>query len=194
MVATAPPPSVALADYNNRWDVFAGYGYARFNTSVGHALTGNLMGWKAQTTAWITPVVGVSAGAASYYGNVAVPVNAYNVTNPAISEYVFLLGPEVRLLRDPKYTVDYHFLLGGTYGIFDTSLHSANIQPSQIGLYNNQLAFALATGVSLDYNLSQKWSARGVIDFQPTHYGLTFQKDVAASVGVVYKWGAIGKQ
>ena len=193
VVATAPPPSVNLADYNNRWDAFVGYSYARFNTTVGHQLTGNLMGWKAQATGWISPIVGVSASTGNYYGSVPVPTNAYNITSPAISEHFFLFGPEVRLLRNPKYTVDYHFLLGGTYGVFDSSTRSANIEPNQIGLYNNQLAFALATGTNLDYNLSPKLSIRGIIDFQPTHYGLAFQKDVSASAGVVYKWGAIKK-
>ncbi|AXC09553.1 hypothetical protein ACPOL_0168 [Acidisarcina polymorpha] len=185
--------SVTLADYNNRWDAFGGYGYARFNTTIGHASKGNLMGFKAQVTGWITPVVGLTASTGNYYGNVGVPANAFNITNPAISEHLFLFGPTFRLLRDPKYTVDYHFLLGGTYGIFDTSFKSAGVEPNVLNLPNNQLAFALATGVSFDYNIKPNWSARAIIDFEPTRYGLAFQKDVAASIGVVYKWGAIKK-
>ncbi len=193
VTATAPPLSTELADYNNRYDGFVGYSYARFNTTIGHALSGNLMGFKAQGTVWVSPIVGFSAATGNYYGNVAVPANAYNISNPKVSEPIFLFGPEFRLLRDPKWTVDYHFLLGGTYGIFDTSFANSGATPNTLNLPNNQLAFALATGASFDYNVRPKWSVRAIVDFQPTHYGSAFQKEFAGSVGVVYKWGAIKK-
>jgi hypothetical protein len=32
-----------------------------------------------------------------------------------------------------------------------------------------------------------------ITDFQPTHYGLAFQKEFAGSAGIVYKCGAIKK-
>lgn len=194
VVATAPAAPVALADYNNRYDVFAGFSYARFNTTIGHSSRGNLMGFKVQGTVWVSPIFGLSAGTGNYYGTVSIPANGYGITtNPQVSEHLFLFGPEFRLLRDPKYTLDYHFLLGGTYGIFDTSFQNSGIQPSQLNLYNNQLAFAMATGAAFDYNLSPKWSGRMIVDFQPTHYGYAFQKDVSASVGLFYKWGEIKK-
>ena len=44
-----------------------------------------------------------------------------------------------------------------------------------------------------DRILTPQWSVRMMVDFQPTHYGLAFQKDVAASIGVAYKFGAIKK-
>jgi hypothetical protein len=193
VTAKAPPLSTTLADYNNRWDAFGGFGYARFQTTIGHALKTNMYGWKGQATGWLTPVVGLTAGTGNYYGSVTLPPTPYNITSASISEHMFLFGPEIRLLRDPKWTVDVHLLLGGTYGIFDNSFKSQNIQPNVVNLPNNQLAFALATGGSFDYNLKPNWSIRAITDFQPTHYGLAFQKEFAGSVGVVYKWGAIQK-
>jgi hypothetical protein len=193
VTATAPPLSTTLEDYNNRWDAFGGFAYAPFNTTIGHALRGNLMGFKAQATGWLTPIVGISVGTGNYYGHVSIPANVYNITNPSISEHTFLVGPEFRVLRAAKWTVDYHFLLGGVYGVFDKDFKAANIEPNVLGLYNNQLAFALATGGSFDYNINSKFSARAIADFQPTHYGLAFQKEFAGSLGVVYKWGAIKK-
>jgi hypothetical protein len=193
VVATAPPLSTDLANYNDKWDAFGAYGYARFNTTVGHSLSGNLMGFKGQITGWVTPLVGITASTGNYYGSVAIPSNIYNITSATISEHLFLFGPEFRFYRQPKYTVAYHFLLGGTYGIFDNSFKSAGVEPNVVNLPNNQLAFALATGATFDYIINPKFSARAIIDFQPTHYGLAFQKDVAASVGVVYKWGMLKK-
>ncbi len=193
MTATAPPLSTTLADYNNRWDAFGGFSYARFNTTIGHALKTNMYGFKLQGTAWLNPIVGFSAATGNYYGTVPLAANPYSLTSASISEHLFLFGPEFRLLRDPKWTVDAHVLLGGTYGIFDNSYQKSKIDPNSVGLYNNQLAFAAAAGGSFDYNVNPKYSARLIVDFQPTRYGLAFQKDASVSIGVVYKWGAIKK-
>jgi hypothetical protein len=193
VTATAPPLPTDLATYNNRWDAYGGFGYARFQTTLGVNLKSNLYGWKGQATGWLTPVVGLTAGTGNYYGSVSLPPNQYNISTANISEHLFLFGPEIRLLRDPKWTVDVHWLLGGTYGIFDSSFKSSGIEPNALRLYNNQLAFAMAMGGSFDRNIKPNWSVRIVTDFQPTHYGLAFQKEFAGSAGIVYKWGAIKK-
>ena len=193
VVATAPPLSTNLADYNNRWDVFGGFSYARFQTTLGVNLKTNMYGWKGQVTGWLNPIVGLSASTGNYYGTVSLPPNEYDLSSAAISEHLFLFGPEFRLLRDPKWTVDAHFLLGGTYGIFNSSFQSANIEPNVLRLYNNQLAFAAAIGGAFDRNIKPNWSVRIITDFQPTRYGLAYQKEFSGSAGVVYKWGAIKK-
>jgi hypothetical protein len=193
VTATAPPLSTDLATYNNRWDAYGGFGYAHFQTTLGVNLKSNLYGFKGQATGWLSPVVGLTAGIGDYSGSVPLPTNAYNINSANISETLFLFGPEVRLLRDSKWTIDAHLLLGGAYGSFDSSFKSANIEPNALRLYNNQLAFAMAMGGSFDRNIKPNWSVRVITDFQPTHYGLAFQKEFAGSVGVVYKWGAIKK-
>ena len=192
VTATAPPLPTDLADYNNRWDAYGGFGYARFQTTLGVNLKSNLFGWKGQVTGWLNPRVGLTAGTGNYYGTVSLPPNEYSLSDADLSEHMFLFGPEVRLLRDPKWTIDVHLLLGGTYGIFDKSF-PAGVEPNVLRLYNNQLAFALATGGSFDRNIRPNWSVRLITDYQPTRYGLAFQKEFAGSVGVVYKWGAIKK-
>jgi hypothetical protein len=192
VTATAPPLSTELADYNNRWDGYVGYGYARFQTTLGVNLKSNMYGWKGQVTGWLTPIVGLTAATGNYYGTVTLPSNPYDLSSANISEHMFLFGPDVRIWKTPKWTVDVHALLGGTYGIFDNSIPSG-VSPNQLRLYNNQLAFAMAMGGAYDYNIKPNWSIRMYTDFQPTRYGLAFQKEFAGSLGVVYKWGAIKK-
>ena len=192
-MATAPPLSTNLADYNNRWDAFGGFSYARFQTTLGVNLKSNMYGWKGQITGWLNPIVGITASTGNYYGTVSLPPNPYDLSSANISEHLFLFGPEFRLVRHPKVTVDAHLLFGGTYGIFNSSFQSLNIEPNVLRLYNNQLAFAYALGGSYDYNLKPNWSVRLITDLQPTHYGLVYQKEFSGSLGVVYKWGAIKK-
>ncbi len=192
VTATAPPLSNDLANYNNRWDAYGGFAYARFQTTLGVNLKTNMYGWKGQVTGWLNPIVGITASTGNYYGTVSLPPNQYDLNQAHISEHLFLFGPEFRILRDSKWTVGAHVLLGGTYGIFDNSFPNG-VEPNALRLYNNQLAFAAAAGGTVDRNLTPQWSVRLIADFQPTHYGLAFQKEAAASVGVVYKWGAIKK-
>jgi hypothetical protein len=192
VTATAPPLSTELTTYNNRWDAYGGFGYARFQTSLGVNLKSNLYGWKGQITGWLNPRVGLTAATGNYYGTITLPPNLYDLSSARMSEHLFLFGPEVRLYSGPKWTVDTHVLVGGTYGIFNNSFPSG-VQPNVLSLYNNQLAFAMAAGGSFDRNLTPNWSIRGITDFQPTHYGLAFQDEFAGSIGVVYKWGAIKK-
>ena len=112
VTATAPPLSNDLANYNNRWDAYGGFGYARFQTTLGVNLKTNMYGWKGQVTGWLNPIVGITAATGNYYGTVSLPPNEYDLKQANISEHLFLFGPEVRLLRDPKWTVDAHVLLG----------------------------------------------------------------------------------
>ena len=58
VTATAPPLSNDLANYNNRWDAYGGFGYARFQTTLGVNLKTNMYGWKGQVTGWLNPIVG----------------------------------------------------------------------------------------------------------------------------------------
>ena len=192
VTATAPPLSTELANYNNRWDVYGGFGYARFQTTLGVNLKTNMYGWKGQVTGWLNPIVGLTAGTGNYYGTVSLPPNEYNLSQANISEHMFLFGPEFRLLRDPKWTVDVHVLLGGTYGIFNSSFPST-VSRMSCACTTTSWPSPLAAGGSFDRNITPNWSVRIITDFQPTHYGLAFQKEFAGSVGVVYKWGAIKK-
>ena len=193
VTATAPPLSVNLANYNNRFDAFGGFSYARFQTTLGVNLKTNMYGWKGQVTGWLNPIVGVTAATANYYGNVGLPPNEFNISTANISEHMFMIGPEFRIIRLPKWTIDGHWLLGGTYGIFDNSFGNTGLRPNSFDLYNNQLAFAMAVGGAFDRNLGPNWSVRIITDFQPTHYGLAFQKEFSGSAGIVYKWGALNK-
>jgi hypothetical protein len=188
LAQAAPAPAANGADYDNRWDIFGGASYAHFN-GVGNVLATSLVGWNGQATAWVKPIFGLSASLRGDYGKDPIPQNAYNVTSPAISQHLFLVGPEFRLMRTPKYALNFHVMLGGVYGKFDSDLNGA--PPNSLGLYVNQLAFAVAVGSSFDYNLSPKLSVRVVTDFEPTHFGSAFQSEFAGAVGIVYKMGSL---
>jgi hypothetical protein len=190
---TATAPIGELPQYANRWDIFGGAQYSHFNPSAGKNFPAiNLLGWNGTATAWFRPVWGIEASARGLYGTINAPANQYGITNPKMSENLFLFGPAFRLRRRESYAVGVHGLIGAAYGSFDKDFPQG-ISPNQIGVYNNKLAFGAAFGIWSDYNLSSRLAVRVIADWQPTRYGYTTQNEFAGSVGIVYKMGALHK-
>ncbi len=187
------PVKTVGTDYNNRYDVYAGFADAYFTTTIGHGNKTNLVGAGGQGTMWFSPIVGVGGRASYVTGTIPVDQNEAGVTSTGMSETIFLFGPEIRIFRGARWTVTVHGLVGGSYGIFDKNLSNQKppILPGSVGMYNNQLAFVYAAGGSYDYNISPKLSVRIITDFQPSYFGHSVQKEFAGGVGVVYKLGAI---
>lgn len=190
--AAAPPAPVAnAADYGNRWDVFAGFSYSYFTTTLGHGFKTSLYGASTEGVVWLNPLIGGKASLRWDSGNIGIDPNPFEINNPRISQTLFLFGPEIRPFRKDKWAIGGHVLIGGTYGIFSHDLKG--VPPNQVGLYSDQLAFAVATGGTFDYAITPKLSIRLIPDFQPTFYGHSTQKDFAGQFGIAYKFGSIKK-
>ena len=187
---TATAPEAENVGYGQRVDFYGGAQYAHFNPSPGsqvHAI--NLLGWQGDATVWLRQRFGIEVNARGEYGTMDIPSNAYGVPPTAsMSEHLFLFGPNVRLAMHPRYTVAMHALIGAAYGKFSTDFPSG-VTPQDVGIYNDKLAMGLGVGPSVDYNLTPRLSVRLVPDWQPTHYGFTWQNEFAGSVGIVYKIG-----
>jgi hypothetical protein len=190
---TATAPVSELTSYTNRWDFYGGVQYSHFNPSAARSFpANNLFGWNGTATVNFRPVWGIEGSVRGLYGNMDAPVNQYGITNPRMSEYLWLFGPTFRIYRRENYAAGFHTLIGAAYGSFDKDF-PPGITPNQIGAYNNKLAFGAAVGAFGDYNLSPRLAVRLIADWQPTHYGYTWQNEFAGSVGIVYKIGALHK-
>ena len=190
ITATAAPV-LGSAD-NERFDLSGSAAYGHFNPGYAHQVQAtNLIGWQGSFTTWFTRRVGVEATGRGLYGNYQIPLNSANVAavSSSMSEHLFLVGPSVRLYSSPRYTAGGHLLVGGAYGSFDSGFSGTGVQPFQVGVYNNELAFAYAIGGWGDYKLNSTWAVRLTADYQPTHYGSLNQNEPFVAVGVVYKWG-----
>lgn len=193
VTATAPQP--APTGHAQRWDFFGGAYYAHFNPSQGEAVhANNLLGWEGSATVWFRPIWGIEVNARGGYGNMSLPpttVSGIQIpTTPPMSEHMILFGPSFRFYRGPKITLGMHYLLGAAYGQFSSGF-PAGIQPQAVGVYNDKLAVGQAIGGWADRSLSPHWALRFVADWQPTHYGFTFQNEFAGAAGVVYKFGSM---
>lgn len=188
---TATAPEAEAPQYAERWDFYGGAQYSHFNPSPGRGVEAiNLLGWNGDATLWMGSLFGIEGTARGLYGNLVVPANSEGIpANPPMTEHLFMFGPNFRILRHRKYTFGMHSLIGAAYGVFDSGF-PAGTRPQDVGIYNDKLAIGFAIGPSVDYNLTSNFSVRFIPDWQPTHYGFTWQKEFAGSVGIVYKFGA----
>jgi hypothetical protein len=193
IVATAPASTGA--DALQRFDIEGGAAYSHFNPGYAHRVAAtNLLGWDGSADLWFAKNYGLEANSRGVYGSYTVPVNSVGITGTSnMSEHLFLFGPTFRMLQTQKYTAGMRVLVGGAYGSFNQGYASSGIQPTQIGIYNDQLAFAAVIGGWADYNLRPKFSIRFKADYQPTHYGNTVQNEFVGTVGIVYKIGSRSK-
>jgi hypothetical protein len=188
---TATAPEAEAPQYAERWDFYGGAQYSHFNPSPGRGVEAiNLLGWNGDATLWMGSLFGIEGTARGLYGNLVVPANSEGIpANPPMTEHLFLFGPNFRILRHRNYTFGMHSLIGAAYGVFDSGF-PAGTKPQDVGIYNDKLAVGFAIGPSVDYNLTPNFSVRLIPDWQPTHYGFTWQKEFAGSVGIVYKFGS----
>ncbi|HUB17309.1 MAG TPA: hypothetical protein VL990_01660 [Acidobacteriaceae bacterium] len=188
---TATAPETEAPQYAHRWDFYGGAQYSHFNPSPERSVQAiNLLGWNGTATLWLGSTFGLDASARGLYGTLVVPSNNEGIpANPQMSEHLALFGPNFRLLRHTNYTFGMHSLIGAAYGSFSSGF-PAGTMPQDVGIYNDKLALGLAVGPWVDYNLGSQLSVRLISDWQPTHYGFTWQNEFAGSVGIVYRFGA----
>ncbi len=117
------------------------------------------------------------------------PANSEGIpANPPMSEHLFLFGPNFRILRNRNYAVGMHSLIGAAYGSFGNGFPKGTT-PQDVGIYNDKLAMGFGIGPWVDFDLGPRLAVRAITDWQPTHYGFSWQSEFAGSVGIVYKFG-----
>ena len=110
----------------------------------------------------------------------------YGIHGPLVSEYDFAAGPEYRGPHNKHAALNFHALVGGSYGVYETELEG--VPPGHLGFYSNGVSFLGAFGGSLDLNRSANWALRISPDYMFTNHGSNYQNQFAISVGVLYRF------
>ena len=212
-----PPPTIdanvnqndtlSAVRYDNKYEIYGGLGFSHFKAGPQLAAGANLGGFDAQGTWWLTRRLGATANIRGYYGTQGVGPNPYGVGGPFVFEHMFLGGATYRLLAREHAAVNVHGMVGGADGIFSHSLgtsptdSSYQVQPRDVGMYNNGVVLASTIGGSLDLNRSPRLALRISPDWIVTRYSgygtpsnipsafLTHsQNEFGISVGILYRF------
>jgi hypothetical protein len=198
-----PPPvtannSLANVRYDYRWELYGGFAYSHFNAGPNLLQGANLGGYDFQAAHWFRQHWGVAGNARGYFGTSGVVPNIYGIRGPAVSEQMYLVGPEFRGPSNQHVSMTFHALVGGAYGRFDSALQDQEgnpVPPNALGLFNNQWTFGSAFGGSIDLNRSPNLAFRISPDATFTNFGGAGLHDqFAISVGIVYRLDQVGKK
>lgn len=173
--------------YDNKYEIYGGPAYTHFNP--GPSLVGgeNMGGFDIQGTRWLTGRYGVTANLRGYYGTQGVVPNDLNIRGPFIIQHQFLGGATMRGVENEHIAIDFHALVGGSYGFFSSALNKG-VSPQSLGLFPNGVVLAGAFGASLDLNRSSQVALRISPDYLQTRFGGHPQNEFAVSVGILYRF------
>lgn len=173
-------------DYSNKYELYGGFASSHFNAGPALIPGANLGGFDIQGTMWLRRRIGATANIRGYYGTTGVVPNPYNIHGPFIMEHLFMGGATFRGPRNEHAALDFHALVGGSYGTFDSAIDQGLTGPN-LGLFNNGVTLATALGGSLDLNRSPRFALRISPDYLLTRFGGVSQNEFAISVGVLYR-------
>jgi hypothetical protein len=172
--------------YTHKFEVYGGGGYLRFRpgSTLQHI---NESDWNAGITDYLAGKLGITADFRGYYGTTFTYINQYQVFSPSISQYTFMVGPQLRLFEGQHWAWSANALVGGGHGNFGTG--TGGLPPTLIGLYPDGTALNLSIGVPIDYNLGPGFAIRLTPNYLLSDYGSQLQHNRGFNAGVVYRFG-----
>jgi hypothetical protein len=173
--------------YTHRWEVGGGGGYLRFRSGQYLQKNSEISFWM-NTTYYLNQKLGITGELRGSYGNAKVGNTIYNIPNPQISEYPFMVGPTYRLRLRQKTAISV-FALGGTaIGKFDGD--TKGIPAANLGLWPSTNARpAFSVGANLDLNVYPNLAFRIAPSYLGTTYGGSLQNNAGFDMGLIYRFG-----
>lgn len=173
--------------YSHKFEVFGGGGYLRFRP--GSSLQQiNEAAWNGGFTDYRWNRLGLTGELRGYYGTAYVGNNPYGLFKPSISQYVFMAGPQYRVVTHEHWAASAQLLFGADKGIFNGN--SANFPGTLLGLWPNGTTYAVNVGAPFDINLGPTLAVRIAPNYLLTGFGSTVQsKNLGFTSGLVYRFG-----
>jgi hypothetical protein len=180
--------------YSHKYEVFGGGGYQRFHPGQ-HLQHINEYVWNAGFTAYLRPRLGITGELRGNYGdayisnyNLSIGQNIYGLFKPSINQYLFMAGPQYRVVEHEHIAVGAQLLVGVAKGTFNGN--SAGLPGPLLGMWPNSNTLAVSAGIPIDFNLGPGLAVRLTLQDLLTTFGSNVQvKDLGFTSGIVYRFG-----
>lgn len=172
-------PFTVIAQETTKFEIFGGYSYLRLTEQSSTLLKpANLNGWNGSGKLNVTPRIGLLADFSGHYGQRgALPLTWYSPMSGELQQFgrlpadmrqhTFLLGPEVRLLRRDRLSVNVRALMGVAHTNTlvlkyrePFQLPGSSAPPITEKTFPSASALAASFGGSLDYRITDRLSYR----------------------------------
>lgn len=174
--------------YSHQWEVGGGGGYLRFQSGEFLQRNNEVNFWVSGTR-YFNPKLGILADVRGNYGNAKVGNTIYNISNPQISEYTFMAGPNYRVYSKMKYAASVFGTVGAGIGKFDSG--SKGIPAANLGIWPSETRAVFSVGANLDYNFYPNLAARVTPNYLGSTWGGKIQNNVGVNVGFIYRFGRV---
>ena len=176
--------------YGHPWELAGGGGYMRYRSGP-YLRQNNEVSFWATSIRSLSPALGIMGTVQGSYGNAKIGNTIYNIPDPQISEYAFMVGPNYRFVRHEKLAVAGFVQAGMDLGKFAGG--SKGFSAANIGVWTGDYAPAFTVGASIDYNFDPSLAFR----ISPSYLGTTFgstagnaiQNSKVLNLGLVYRFG-----
>jgi len=177
--------------YDQRYELFIGSGYQRFipGPTLQHT---TMYAFDLGLTRYFNPRLGITLDGRGNYGTAFVGLNFTSITRPAISTYDVMAGPVYRFKLRPKYSIAGRAMGGAAMSNFtsDTNRFGQICPPGQqCLLYPDGTTYAFSGAIIGEVNVTPSLSLRLAPEAMGTGFGSTFQHDLGATFGLVYRFG-----
>jgi hypothetical protein len=172
--------------YSHKYEIFVGGGYLRFRDGQ-YIRKMNEGNWVVNGTRYFSPLFGITADVRGHYGPAELYNNQYNISNPTISQYTFMAGPQWRFYRTEKLAASVNVLAGATMGNFDGD--SKGFAAPLLGMWPTSTRASASANLNLDYNLYPNFTARISPTYLFSNYGGQIQNNRGFNFGFVYRFG-----
>lgn len=174
--------------YSHKWEVGGGGGYLRFRSGENLQKNNEVTFWLSGTR-YFNQKFGIVGQVSGAYGNAKVGNTIYNISNPQISQYTFMGGPNYRVYARDKTSISVFGMAGAGIGKFDSG--SKGIPAADLGLWESQTRAVFSAGANIDYNFYPNLAFRVTPVYLGSTWGGTIQNNLGVNIGVVYRFGRI---
>lgn len=172
--------------YAHLYEVFVGSGYQRF-TPGPDLQRATMYSWDAAVSRYWSEKLGLTFDGRGNYGTAFVGLNQTSLTRPAISRYDVMVGPTYRFRLRPRYSIAGR--VEGGVSMSNFSGDTNGFGTAVLGLYPDSTTYAFAASVIGEWNLTPNFSLRLAPEYMATGFGSTYQNDLGATYGFVYRFG-----
>jgi hypothetical protein len=167
-------------------ELFAGGVYARASSGPNLNDT-NFGGWNMSAAHYLTPFLGATVDVQGLYGHAPIAPSQFTSSDPLVSKYVFMAGPQLRWRQGSRFSASLRLLAGVT----DTNAQtpSGAVSANALGLYSNATKLGLKPGGTFDISLSPHLAIRYSAGLLLERQNGDFQRDVDLSAGLVFRFG-----
>jgi hypothetical protein len=178
--------TVAPAQYQYSGETFIGYSHLSFKPETQIDSTG-LNGFEGSLAGYVNEWFSLAGSVSHYHGSTALTPPLDGTSNVDLQLWNYMMGPQVRVVREERFSGMVRVLFGMTQGDADPDTFQVNGNPLRLSIKESK--FAMSIGGGFDVNITEQLAWRVI---QPEYLMTSFsggrQGNFRFATGLIYRF------